>query len=70
MCYIRSMKFIVALAVLAVVVVLAAGVTSMMKGGEFNAKHSNKLMQLRVATQAVAVVIIMAAIWMSGQGPG
>ena len=64
------MKFVVVLAVLAVALVLLAGVGSMMKGGEFNAKYANKLMRLRVATQAVAVVIIMAAIWIAGQGPG
>ena len=64
------MKIVVAIAVLAVVLILVAGVTSMMQGGEFNAKYSNKLMRLRVAAQAVAVVIIMVAIWMAGNGPG
>ncbi len=64
------MKIVVALAVFAVALILLSGVTVMFKGGEVNRKHANKLMQLRVAAQAVAVVIIMIAVWLAGQGPG
>jgi len=63
------MKIIVALAVLAVVVILGFGIMTMLQGGEDNRIRSNKLMQLRVATQAVAIVIILIALWASGNGP-
>ncbi len=46
------------IAMLAVLGVLITGVFAFSRGGEFNAKHSNRLMNLRVATQAVAVAIL------------
>ncbi len=64
------MKIAVTLAVLAVILVLVTGVIVMLRGGEINRKHANKLMQLRVATQAVAVVIIMVALWLGTQDAG
>ena len=65
------MKFIVVIAVLAVVLVLGAGITAMFRGSgsKEDAMRSNKLMQLRVATQAVAVIIILLALWFTGNGP-
>jgi Na+/H+ antiporter NhaC len=63
------MKIIIALAVLAVVVILGFGIMTMFQGGEDNRIRSNKLMQLRVAAQAVAIVIILIALWASGNGP-
>ena len=59
------MKFIVIFAVLSVMLVLSVGLTVMMKGDD--PRMSNKLMQLRVAVQAVAIVVIMAALWLGGQ---
>jgi hypothetical protein len=44
----------------AVLVVLATGLVSFVAGGEFNRKYANKLMRLRVATQALAVLILLA----------
>jgi len=60
------MKAIVLIAVFVVMLVLMAGLTVMMKGGD--PKMSNKLMQLRVLVQAIAVVVIMVALWLSSQG--
>ncbi|MEM8755627.1 MAG: twin transmembrane helix small protein [Pseudomonadota bacterium] len=45
-----------------VLAVLAVGIFSFAKGGEFNRKYSNKIMRLRIATQAIAVVLILAAV--------
>jgi hypothetical protein len=42
----------------AVLVVLAFGIGVFVRGGEFNRRHANRLMNLRVATQAVVVVIL------------
>ena len=38
--------------------VLLIGVVSMLKGGDFNRKYGNRLMQLRVALQGVALVLL------------
>ena len=46
---------------LAVAGVLGVGLFSMVKGGEFNKKHGNKLMQLRVTLQGVALLMLALA---------
>jgi hypothetical protein len=51
-------------AVGAVVIVLLLGLLNMMRGG--SPDTSQRLMQLRVMLQFVAVVIIMATIWAMG----
>jgi len=40
--------------------ILIAGVISMLRGGSFNAKNSNRLMRLRVLSQLVAILLIGA----------
>jgi hypothetical protein len=42
-----------------VLMVLGSGLVSFVVGGEFNRKYANKLMRLRVATQAVAVFLLL-----------
>ncbi len=59
------MKVAVIIACLAVLVVLILGLYSMWRGGDFSRKWSNKLMRLRVALQAVAIVIIMIGFFLS-----
>ena len=61
------MKILVALALLSVLAVLGLGLYSMSRGGEFNRKWGNKLMRLRVALQAVAIVLILLAVFLSGR---
>ena len=58
-------QFIVPIAVGAVAVILVLGLVNMMRGGSPNT--SQRLMQLRVLLQFVAVVVIMAAIWIMGR---
>ena len=41
---------------LATLVVFFVGIATMSKGGEFNKKYGNRLMQARVACQAMAVL--------------
>jgi hypothetical protein len=57
---------IVAFAVIGVLVILAIGIGSFAKGGEFHAKHANRLMRYRIAAQAVAVVLILIFIALRG----
>ena len=47
------------LAMLATLGALAVGIGAFFRGGEFNRKYGNKLMQARVAFQAIAVVILL-----------
>ena len=54
--------FAVPAAIIAVAAVLVLGLINMMRGGSTN--RSQKLMRLRVLLQFVAIVVIMAAIWL------
>lgn len=45
-------------ALIAVLGVLFTGIFAMAKGGDFNKKHGNKLMRMRVILQLVAVILI------------
>lgn len=56
------------IAMIAVVVVLFLGLFSMARGGEFNAKYGNRLMQLRVVFQGIAVVLFIAVVLVSQSG--
>lgn len=62
------LKILLGVALAAVFVVLATGVVSFMVGGDFNRKYANKLMRLRVATQAVAVVLVLLLLFVRGMG--
>lgn len=59
---------LVAAACLAVVVILAIGVSHFGKGDMDSAKKSNKMMQWRIAAQALAVVLILLFMWMRSGG--
>jgi predicted membrane protein len=50
-------------ALIAVAAVLAVGIYSLFRGGDFGRSYSNKLMRLRVVMQAIAVVVLVAAAW-------
>jgi len=57
--------FLIPLALLGVVAVLALGLWNMLRGG--SAKLSQKLMRWRVVLQFFAIVAVMAAIYVSGR---
>jgi len=52
-------------AIIAVAIVLVLGLINMMRGGSPN--RSQKLMRLRVLLQFVAIIVIMATIWIMGR---
>ena len=56
---------LVPFAIAAVVIVLGFGLFNMLRGG--SPHLSQRLMRLRVLLQAIALVIIMLAIWMMGR---
>ena len=51
-----------------VAIVLVRGLVNMARGGSGNT--SNKLMQLRVLLQAIAILLIMLTLWVTGGGRG
>jgi len=53
--------WLVILAVGATLTVLIVGVVAMLQQGKFNARHSNKLMRLRVLFQFAAIMLIALA---------
>lgn len=53
---------------LAVVVVLVAGITLMARGGEANRKYGNKLMMARVVLQGLALAIVAVLLMMKNKG--
>ena len=56
-------SFLIPAALLAVSAVLAFGIYSLFRGGEFGRSYSNKLMRLRVVMQAVAIAVLVGAVW-------
>jgi hypothetical protein len=57
-----------AIACLVVLAVLAVGIGSFGKGGEFNRLHANRLMRYRIAAQAVAVALIVGFAYFRARG--
>ncbi|MEZ5675221.1 Hypoxia induced protein conserved region [Thalassovita litoralis] len=55
--------YVVAAACLGVVVILMIGIGGFAKGGDFNRKHANKIMRMRIAAQFVAVLLILLFVW-------
>ena len=56
------------LACFVVLIILMIGIGSFAKGGEFNRKHSNRLMRYRIIAQAGAVIIIVAYAYLRSRG--
>lgn len=54
------LQVLIAVALIAVLAVLGTGLVSMLRGGDFNKKYGNILMRARIATQAVAILLIFA----------
>ncbi len=59
---------VVVLAVLIVLGVLAFGVGTFGRGGEFNRRHANRIMRWRVGLQGVAVALILLYVWLRSRG--
>ena len=54
---------LIILAILAVTITLGFGLYSLFRGGDYARSHSNKLMRLRVALQAVAIILLCVGMW-------
>lgn len=56
------------IACLAVLGVLLVGIGGFSKGGDFNRKYANKIMQLRLLLQFIAVILIVVFVWFRHSG--
>ena len=52
-------KVFAILLLIAVAIVLILGIGTLFKGGETSKKYSNKLMQLRVLLQFIAIIVLV-----------
>ena len=52
-------KIIAVVLILSVAIVLVLGIGTLFKGGPISKKYSNKLMQLRVLLQFVAIIVLV-----------
>ena len=59
-----ALNIAIALALLFVVIVLGMGLWNMMKGGSGNT--SQRLMRLRIAGQAIALILLLGALFFFG----
>jgi hypothetical protein len=59
---------IAAAACLAVLVILMIGIGGFAKGGDFNRKHANRIMRLRIIAQAIAVALILVFVLLRSRG--
>lgn len=59
------LQYLAPIAVGAVALVLVAGLWNMMRGGSAN--RSQQLMRARVLLQFLAIVVIMAVLWLTGR---
>jgi nitrogen fixation-related uncharacterized protein len=58
-----AFTFLIPAALIAVATVLAVGIYALFRGGDFGRSYSNKLMRLRVVMQAVAIAVLVGAVW-------
>ncbi len=58
-------NYIVLVALVVVLAILLAGLWNMMRGGSPN--RSQNLMRARVVAQFAAIVVAMAALWLTGR---
>ncbi len=60
-------SFLIPASLLAVATVLAIGIFALFRGGDFGRSYSNKLMRLRVVMQALAIAVLVGAVWWRGR---
>ena len=53
------LPMLIILSLVAVLIVLGVGIIGMLRGGDYNRRYGNKLMRVRVATQGLAILLIL-----------
>ncbi|HVK42884.1 MAG TPA: twin transmembrane helix small protein [Phenylobacterium sp.] len=55
--------YLIPISLAVVTITLFVGLFALFRGGDFGRSYSNKLMRLRVLLQAVAIAVLVAAVW-------
>ena len=58
---------LIPLSLTAVAAVLALGIYALFHGGDYGRSRSNRLMRLRVVMQAIAIAVLVSAVWWRGR---
>lgn len=62
-------NYLIPIALAVVFIVLCFGIYAMFRGGDFGRSWSNKAMRMRVLTQFIAILILVAAmLWVRSNG--
>ena len=61
------LPILIIVVMIGVVGVLATGVVTMVRGGEFNRKYGNKLMRWRIILQFTALMLVLAYFLLHGR---
>ncbi|KQW73399.1 hypothetical protein ASE17_10800 [Phenylobacterium sp. Root77] len=62
--------YLIPISLAAVTITLFIGLFALFRGGDFGRSYSNKLMRLRVALQAVAIAVLVLAVWWRAKSGG
>ena len=46
---------------------MPSNIYALFRGGDFGRSYSNKLMRLRVVMQAIAIAVLVGAVWWRGR---
>lgn len=58
--------YVVAAAMIGVLLILMFGIGAFAKGGAFNRKYANRAMRWRLGAQFAAVMLILLFVWLRG----
>lgn len=59
------LTFVIILALVLTIAVLATGIGSMAHGGEFDRKHGTQLMFTRVGMQGLTLILLLVALYLA-----
>ena len=62
-------EYLIPVFVIGTVLMLVLGLYGLFRGGDFNRNWSNKLMRARVLFQFIAVILVLAALFLTGNRP-
>ena len=65
-----TLSILIPLALGLTALMIVLGLVNLFRTGTTSRSRSNKLMQMRVLFQFVAIILIMLAVWIGGRGPG
>jgi len=60
----RLFDILIPVSLAAVLLALLAGLYALFRGGDFGRSYSNRLMRLRVLLQFLAILVLVAALWL------